>query len=325
VAEVDVTRSTPVRRAVAALLIPCSALGLVLTGCSVARHANKARSVPTTALPVPTAIAPPQAEGLNGVGGSPGPNACISVAGPLTSQLGVKLTARPNSWNDGGLPAFDLCALYLPDRLAVIGITALPSQPDALNRLAAGVAAAGTSSYPLPELAVDAQVGNLGAIFTVGDRAVRITSASGLDRAVAVSIGRAVAAVVPTLLRAAHQSDATCQPAESTAERFVGSLVQLRRDYRVNGALTCIWGTFDATVSIVESVRPDTIPEARRTPPPRPAPVGQPGYYLPEEGELVFRQGRRVVRVTALTDPAQPVTLATLLDIVEPLMPLFLR
>jgi hypothetical protein len=319
-------RSTPVRRAAAALLIPCSTLGLVLTGCSVARHADGARPVPTTeAVPAPTAIAPPQAEGLNGVGGSPGPNACISVSGPLTSQLGVKVTARPNSWNDGGLPALDLCALYLPDRLVVIGITALSRQPDALDRLAAGVTPAGTSSDPLPELAADAQVGDLGVTFTVGDRAVRITSASGLDRAVALSIGHAVAAAVPKVLRAAHQSDATCQPSGSTAERFVGSLVQLRRDYRVNGALTCIWGTFDATVSIVESVRPDTIPEARRTPPPRLAPVGQPGYYLPEEGELVFRQGRRVVRVTALTDPAQPVTLATLLDIVEPLMPLFLR
>jgi hypothetical protein len=319
------TRPTSVRRAVAVLLIPCSALGLVLTGCSVARHADAARPVPTTALPAPTAIAPPQAEGLNGVGGSSGSNACISVARPLTSQLGVKVTARPNSWNDGGLPALDLCALYLPDRLVVIGITALPSQPDALDRLTAGVAPAGTSSDRLPELAVDAQVGDLGVILTVGDRAVRISSASGLGRAVALSIGHAVAAVVPKVLRAAHQSDAACQASGSTAERFVGSLVQLRRDYRVNGALTCIWGTFDATVSIVESVRPDTIPEARRTPSPRLAPVGQPGYYLPEEGELVFRQGRRVVRVSALTDPARPVTLDTLLDIVQPLMPLFLR
>jgi hypothetical protein len=316
---------TPVRRAVAALLIPCSALGLVLTGCSVARHANGARPVPTTALPAPTAIAPPQAEGLNGVGGSPGPNACISVAGPLASQLGGKVSARPNSWSDGGLPALDLCALYLPDRLVVIGITALPNQPDALARLAAGVAPAGATYYPVPELAADAQVGDLGVVFTVGDRAVRITSASGLERAVAVSIGRAVAGVLPKVLRAAHQSDAACQPAGSRAEQFVGSLVQLRRDYRVDGAMTCIWGTFDATVSIVESVRPDTIPEARRIPPPMLAPVGRPGYYLAEEGELVFRQGRRVVRVSALTDPARPVTLATLLDIVEPLMPLFIR
>jgi hypothetical protein len=319
------TRSTPVRRAVAALLIPCSALGLVLTGCSVARHANAARPTPATALPAPTAIAPPQAEGLNGVGGSSGPNACIAVAGPVASQLGGKLTARPNSWNDGGLPALDLCALYLPDRLVVIGITALPRQPDALGRLTAGVAPAGTTSDPLPELAADAQVGDLGVIFTVGDRGIRITSAAGLERAVALSIGRAVAAVVPKVLRAAHQSDAACQPSGSTAERFVGSLVQLRRDYRVDGALTCIWGTFDATVSIVESVRPDTIPEARRLPPPSLAPVGQPGYYLPAEGELVFRQGRRVVRVTALADPGRPVTLDTLLDIVQPLMPLFLR
>ena len=247
------------------------------------------------------------------------------MAGPLASQLGGKLTARPNSWNDGGLPALDLCALYLPDRLVVIGITALQRQPDALDRLAAGVAPAGTTSDPLPELAADAQVGDLGVIFTVGDRGIRITSASGLERAVALSIGRAVIGVVPKVLRAARQSDAVCQPSGSTAERFVGSLVQLRRDYRVDGALTCIWGTFDATVSIVESVRPDTIPEARRIPPPTLAPIGQPGYYLAEEGELVFRQGRRVVRVTALTDPGRPVTLDTLLDIVQPLMPLFLR
>jgi hypothetical protein len=324
------TRPTPVRRAVAALLIPCSALGLVLAGCSVARHANAVRPVPITTVPVttvpaPTAITPPQAEGLNGVGGSPGPNACTSVAGPLTSQLGGRLAGRPDSWNDGGLPALDLCALYLPDRLVVIGITALPAQPDALDRLAAGVAPAGTTNHPLPELTADAQVGDLGVMFTVGDRAVRIASASGLQRAVALSIGRAVIAVVPKVLRAAHQSDAACQPSGSTAERFVGSLVQLRRDYRVDGALTCIWGTFDATVSIVESVRPDTIPEARSIPPPGLAPIGQPGYYLPDEGELVFRQGRRVVRVTALTNPTRPVTLDNLLDIVQPLMPLFLR
>jgi hypothetical protein len=60
-------------------------------------------------------------------------------------------------------------------------------------------------------------------------------------------------------------------------------------------------------------------------PPPRLAPLGQPGYYLPEEGELVFRQGRRVVRVTGLTNPPREVTLDALLTIVDPLLPLFLR
>ena len=50
----------------------------------------------------------------------------------------------------------------------------------------------------------------------------------------------------------------------------------------MNGALTCIWGTYDATVSIVEAFDQPTIPEAQRVPPPRLAPIGQPGYYLPD-------------------------------------------
>ena len=93
----------------------------------------------------------------------------------------------------------------------------------------------------------------------------------------------------------------------------------------MKGALTCIWGTYDATVSVVEAFDQPTIPEAQRVPPPRLAPIGQPGYYLPDEGELVFRQGRRVVRVTGLTNPSREVSLDTLLGIVNPLLPLFLR
>jgi hypothetical protein len=89
--------------------------------------------------------------------------------------------------------------------------------------------------------------------------------------------------------------------------------------------LTCIWGTFDATVSIVEAFDQATIPESQRVPPPRFAPIGQPGYYVPEAGELVFRQGRRVVRVSALTNPPREVTLDALTTIVDPMLPLFLR
>ena len=101
--------------------------------------------------------------------------------------------------------------------------------------------------------------------------------------------------------------------------------MQLRRDYRVKGALTCIWGSLAATVSIVEAFDQPSIPEAETVPPPGLAPIGQPGYYLPEAGELVFRQGRRVVRVTGLTNPPQVVSLATLTGIVAPLLPLFMR
>ena len=142
----------------------------------------------------------------------------------------------------------------------------------------------------------------------------------------ALILGRALTAVAARVVKPARESDATCQPSGSTAEQFLGVSAQLRRDYRTErGALTCIWGSTDATVAIVESVRPDRIPEADRQPAPRLAPVGEEGYYLPEEGELVFRKGHRVVRVTALSEPSRPASLDRLFDIVEPIMPLFLR
>jgi hypothetical protein len=274
-------------------------------------------------------VAPPQAEGLDGTAGSPGQQVCTAVTATLSTQLGVKVTAKPNAWNDGGLPALDLCTLLLEGRAVAVGVTALPAQADSLSRLAAG---AGTLEL-LPELGPDARIGPSRVVFEVGDRAVRITSAGGInrgypggiDRAKAVAISRAVRAAVPASLRPARQADAACQLSNSGAERFVGSQVQLRRDYRVNGALTCIWGTFDATVSIVESFHADAIPEAKQTPPPRPAPIGRPGYYLPDQGELVFRQGRSVVRVSGLTEPPRQIPLNTLLDLVGPLLPLFIK
>ncbi|HEU4947122.1 MAG TPA: hypothetical protein VFT31_08220 [Kribbella sp.] len=239
----------------------------------------------------------------------------------MSSQLGVKATARPDSWNDGGLPAMDLCILMLRDRPVTIGVSALPRQSDSLDRLAS----AADTPEALPELSAEARVGPTGLVLGASDRAVRITMPSGLDRGTALTLGRVVQAAVPAVVKPARQSDGACQPSGATAEQFLGSRAQLRRDYRVDGALTCIWGTFDGTVSIVESFRPDSIPEARRTPPPKLAPIGNPGYYLPEEGELVFRQGKRVVRIAALTEPARTVNLDELLDIVEPIMPLFIR
>jgi len=278
---------------------------------------------------MPTAVAPPQAEGLDGTAGAPGTQVCALVTARLSKELGFTVTAKPNSWSDGGLPALDLCTLLLDDRPVVIGVSALPKQPDSLDRLILGSGQVGL----LPELGPDARISTSRVVFAVDDRAVRVSSAGGInlgypggiDRIKAVAIGRAVRDVVPAALRNARQSDAACQLSNSAAERFIGALVQLRRDYRVNGALTCVWGTFDATVSIVESFHTDTIPEAKQSPAARPAPIGSPGYYLPDRGELVFRKGRRVVRVTGLTNPAREVPLETLLDIVDPMLPLFIK
>jgi hypothetical protein len=303
---------------------------LALVGCSVARRADEARPlVPEPVVVLPTVVVPPQAEGLDGTAGASGPQVCTAVTARLSEQLGFPVTARANSWNDAGLPALDLCTLLLEGRPVVVGVTALPAQPDALSRLSAGAG----SVEALPELGPDARLSDSRLVFAVGDRAIKITPAGGInrsypggiDRVKAVAIGRAVRDVVPGVLRPGRQSDSACQLSNSVAERFVGALVQLRRDYRVNGALTCIWGTYDATVSIVESFHADSIPEATATPPPRLAPIGRPGYYLPDQGELVFRQGRRVVRVTGLTNPPREVPLETLLDIVEPLLPLFIK
>jgi hypothetical protein len=315
------------RRRVLALVL---ALLLATTGCTVARRANGSppRTIPAPAV-VPTVVAPPQAEGLDGTAGAPGPQVCTAITRTLTAQLRVPVTAKPNAWNDGGLPAMDLCTLLVQDRVVTIGVSALAGQPDSLSRLMTSAGAV----EPLTELGPEARIAESRLVFLAGDRAVRITpadgidrsNADGIDRAKAITIAVAARAAVPRTLRAARQADSACQVSNSAAERFVGLSVQLRRDYRVHGALTCIWGTYDATVSIVEAFDQSSIPEAQRVPPPQNAPLGQPGYYLPEAGELVFRQGRRVVRVTGLTTPPRVVPLNTLTGIVDPLLPLFLR
>ncbi|MGY4766474.1 hypothetical protein ACXC9Q_06080 [Kribbella sp. CWNU-51] len=314
------------RGAVAGVL----AVLVATAGCSVARRANDSQPRITAApTVVPTVVAPPQAEGLDGSAGAPGAQVCTAITHALTAKLHVPVTAKPNSWNDGGLPSMDLCTLLVQDRVVTIGVSALPSRPDSLGRLMTGT---GTVA-PLPELGPDARIAESRLVFPAGDRAVRITpaggidlgTADGVDRAKAVAIALATRDAVPKTLRPARQVDEACQVANSAAERFVGLQVQLRRDYRVKGALTCIWGSLDATASIVEAFDQPSIPEAETVPPPRLAPIGQPGYYLPEAGELVFRQGRRVVRVTGLTNPPQVASLATLTGIVDPLLPLFLR
>ncbi|MGW7681792.1 hypothetical protein ACWGID_13690 [Kribbella sp. NPDC054772] len=303
---------------------------LLVTGCSVAQRANgTAPPVLPPAAVVPTVVAPPQPEGLDGTAGAPGPQVCTAITRTLTAQLKIPVTAKPSAWNDGGLPAMDLCTLMLENRAVTIGVSALPSQSDSLSRLMNGAGAIKS----LPELGQGALIAESRLVFLAGDRVVRVTpsggidrgTAEGIDRAKAVAVAVAARDAVPKNLRPARQSDETCQLSNSVAERFVQLQVQLRRDYRINGALTCIWGTYDATVSIVESFGQPSIPEAQRVPPPRLAPIGQPGYYIPEAGELVFRQGRRVVRVTALTNPPREVTLDALTNIVGPLLPLFLR
>ena len=229
---------------------------LLVSGCTVAQRANDSRppAVPPTAV-VPSVIAPPQPEGLDGTAGAPGPQVCTAITRTLTAKLRVPVTAKPNAWNDGGLPAMDLCTLLLEGRAVTIGVSALPSQPDTVSRLMDGAGALKS----LPELGPDAFIADSRLVFPVGDRAVRVTpaggidrsNADGIDRAKAVAIALAARDAVPKNLRPARQSDETCQLSTPQAERFVELHVQLRRDYRVKGALTCIWGTFDATVSIV--------------------------------------------------------------------------
>lgn len=317
------------RQLVGALVLLLVASGGA-AGCTVAQRANGTapNPVPPTVV-VPTVIAPPQAEGLDGTSGAPGPQVCTAITRTLTARFRGPVTAKPNAWNDGGLPAMDLCTLLLGDLPVTIGVSALPIQPDTLSRLVENPG----SVDPLPELGPEATISESRIVFRAGDRAVRITPAGGIDRdpadgiekARAVAIALAARDAVPRTLRPARQADETCQLSTSAAERFIQLRVQLRRDYRVKGALTCIWGTYDATVSIVEAFDQASIPEAQQVPPPRFAPIGQPGYYLPEAGELVFRQGRRVVRVTALTNPPREVTLDTLTNLVDPMLPLFLR
>ncbi|HEY3556407.1 MAG TPA: hypothetical protein VGL05_03030 [Kribbella sp.] len=304
---------------------------LVTSGCTVAQRANG--TAPAPALPtavIPTVIAPPQAEGLDGTSGAPGPQVCTAITQTLTTRLRLPVTAKPKAWNDGGLPSMDLCTLLVQGRPVTIGVSALPSQPDSISRLMNGAGDVDS----LPELGPEALIGESRLVFHADGRAVRVAPAGGIDlgtpnginRATAVAIAEAARDAVPRSLRPARQADATCQLSNSAAERFIRLQVQLRRDYRAKGgALTCIWGTYDATVSIVEAFDQPTIPEAQQVPPPEFAPIGQPGYYLPRSGELVFRLGRRVVRVTALTNPARAVTLDSLTTLVDPMLPLFLR
>ncbi|RZT17575.1 hypothetical protein EV649_5123 [Kribbella sp. VKM Ac-2569] len=318
------------RRQLARGLVLLLAASGCTAGCSVAQRADGTAPAPVPpSVIIPTAIAPTQPEGLDGTSGAPGPQVCTAITRQLTAKFRGPVTAKPNAWNDGGLPAMDLCTLLLGDLPVTIGVSALPIQPDTLSRLVENPGAVES----LPELGPEATISESRIVFRVADRAVRISPAGGIDRdpadgiekARAIAIALAARDAVPRSLRPARQADETCQLATSAAERFIRLQVQLRRDYRVKGALTCIWGTYDATVSIVEAFDQLTIPEAQQVPPPRFAPIGQPGYYLPEAGELVFRQGRRVVRVTALTNPPREVTLATLTNLVDPMLPLFLR
>jgi hypothetical protein len=321
----------PVRRTALRRLLCAILAGVLLAGCSVAHRANeRPPEPPRPVVPVPTVIAPPQPERVDGTVGQPGKHACTAVTGPdnLVKRPSSKWTAKPFGWNDGGLPAFDLCTLVVGGLPAVIGVSSLPAQPGTLERVANMLGMfepAEKLGGAARDLGDGARTSGRGIVFMTGNRIVRITSVSGLPDGELLRVAVSVQNVVPQVIRPARQADAACQLSNAMAERFIGVLVQLRRDYRVNGGLTCIWGTTEATVAIVESLQTDSIPEASQTPPPRSAPIGRPGYYLPDQGELVFRNGRRVVRVSALTDPAREIPLESLLDIVEPLLPLFLR
>jgi hypothetical protein len=299
-----------------------------LTACSIAREASRhsSPSPTTTPQPVALAVAPPSAPGLDGTAGMPPPTVCgsIDLAG-LGRGLGGRLVARPYGWNDGGVPSLDLCALVLtrpgaPARIVLVGVSALPQT--SVARLAAPL---GAGPIAAPRIGPDALRGPYGVAFTTDGRAVRITDAHGLKEFEATMLADAVAAVVPGAARTSRITDGACEPSGASAEQFLGGWAVLRRDYRIHSGLTCIWGTVAGTVAIVESVGVTQIPEARRDPRPARAPVGQEGYYLPEDGLLVFRSGRRVVRVSALADPPVAVTMDRLIDIVEPIMPLFLR
>ncbi|WP_237771200.1 hypothetical protein [Kribbella sp. ALI-6-A] len=320
-------RRTALRRRLTGVVLAVA----LLSGCSVARRASEPPpEPPRPAVPVPTVIAPPPPEGLDGTAGQPGNHACMAVAGPanLVKRPSSSWTAKPYGWNDGGLPALDLCTLVVGGLPVVIGVSALPVAPGTLERVANTLGMfepAEKLGGAARDLGPGARTSGRAIVFQAAGRIVRVTPTSGLPDGELLRVAVSVRHVVREVVRPARQSDSACQLANAMAERFIGVHVQLRRDYRVNGALTCIWGTDDATVAIVESVHTDSIPEARQTPLPWPAPIGQPGYYLPDQGELVFRQGRRVVRVSALTAPPREIPLQALLDIVEPLLPLFLR
>ncbi|GAB3824576.1 hypothetical protein [Kribbella italica] len=317
----------PTARPVLSLIVSV----VLLAGCSVAHRANeKPLEPPRPVAPIPTVIAPPQPEGVDGTVGQPGNHACTAVTGPdnLVKRPSSQWIAKPFGWNDGGLPAFDLCTLVVGGQPAVIGVSSLAAPPGTLERVANTLGMyepAEKLGGAARDLGPGARTSGTGIVFEAAQRIVRVTTTSGLLDGELLRVAVSVRNAVPRVIRPARQSDSACQVSNAMAERFIGVLVQLRRDYRMNGALTCIWGTTEATVAIVESLHADSIPEARQTPPPRPAPIGRPGYYLPDQGELVFRKGRRVVRVSALTDPPREIPLESLLDIVEPLLPLFLR
>jgi hypothetical protein len=313
-------------------VVPLLVAGCLLTACTTAREASRPRVTPTPVPAGPTAVAPPAPPGLDGSAGSTDGTVCTALpAADLSRGLGGTVTVRPNGWNDGGVPSLDLCSLVVsrggrPAQTVQVGVSALPAQPASLTRLATTV---GPDPAPAPEVAADAIAGDLGAAFTVQDRVVRVTGTPGLTHAEAAVLAAAVIPVLPSALKSARMTDGSCQPAGSVAEQFLGESAQLRRDYRVRGGLTCIWGSTDRTVAIVESIMSsavaDPLPEANRRPRPALAPVGDEAYFLPDEALLVFRKGRRVVRVSALAEPPVAVTMDGLLSIVEPVMLLFIR
>ena len=107
-----------------------------------------------------------------------------------------------------------------------IGVSALPRQPDSLDRLITGAG----SPEPLTELGPEARITESRIVFRArrpgradhAGRRDRPQSADGIDRAKAVEIALAARDAVPKALRHARQSDAACQVSNSTAERFVG-------------------------------------------------------------------------------------------------------
>jgi len=308
---------------------------VLVASCSAGGEAARPSASPAPApVPAATAVAPsgpPDRDGLAGMGP---PSVCGAVdLAALAPGLGGTLTARPYSWNDGGVPSLDVCAIVqtrtgtartTSTRTLEVGVSVLPAQPTSVPRLAGTL---GSPPQPAPDIGYDAQLGRQGIAFVAGGRAVRITADDDLTRAEAAALTGAVAPLVAKVARTRWLTDATCQPSGAVAEQFLGGPASLRRDYRVRGTLTCIWGTETRTVAIVESAirTANPIPEARRDPRPAPAPIGQKGYYLPAEGLLVFKQGPSVVRVSALSDPPAPVPLDRLIDLVQPIMPLFIR
>lgn len=320
-----------IRRDRARLVLAVALVAILAASCTTARDASKRRPPPTTPSigpPAATAIAPFPPPDLDGTAGIPPGNTCTAVdRAALGHSLGVTVTARPFSWNDAGVPSMDMCALLLtghgvPTRTVKVGVSALPIETPLLERLYRTL---GPQPVEASEIGADAQHARLGTAYRVGDYAVRLTSEPELSRRDAALIASAVSPEVQASLQSPRLTDAACQPAGAVAEQFLGvPMAELRRDYRVHTGVTCIWGTEDRTVSIVESLD-SALPEARYVPTPLPAPIGDRGYYLADVGELVFQSGRRVVRVSALAEPPIAVSMDRLIDIVEPIMPLFMR